>query len=556
MRKTLKTGLGALILSGAMLIPGCGPNDVKDSEPVSKKEERKLSFDELVEKEIRKHDSWIVDHIKRAHTEEDKSGFVVTRAPEAWMKKREELGYISFGAAYHRGWNRMLLPGGNQENAENSLDAIDHELSHYLLDDKGEKGLIFREGYNGPSLESISEHTNKKVAGSDFDELKLRMKKKEEFQYIQGIVGRFSLQLKDVGNFAVEYDGSLKMFENLKNDEESKPYLKESEMKDMERSFSEVKAKVAKIESVIEELGGWVVEREKAFDKGDLSDLTLEGVIRMKKDVAKFGETFFTIRDTYSRAKGLGDEVDTIKGNIETRKIEEDIRKLERDLKEEKEEVLRRSLKRRIEGEKSSLRLHKSAVGNIEFFGALMEGIGGIRGTVGDLNNVIITAQNVYQIDQILGNPDEVFARMVDSLYSLHYGPVKQNFFPLNDNDLEFMGRLEYKGEKLFKKGLEKYRVGREMIEDGIDPKEVKEKLEYATEFSYEGKNYSWPESDYSVGGKLPDDPEMVKSLKRWEEEDRKDEERRKEREKERKERQEKYRKAFEKNPPKVRLVR
>jgi len=57
----------------------------------------------------------------------------------------------------------------------------------------------------------------------------------------------------------------------------------------------------------------------------------------------------------------------------------------------------------------------------------------------------------------------------------------------------------------LFRKGIEKYRVGLIMLNDGHDPIEVKEKLKYATELVYKGKKYSWPESNITIKGNIPE---------------------------------------------------
>ena len=72
------------------------------------------------------------------------------------------------------------------------------------------------------------------------------------------------------------------------------------------------------------------------------------------------------------------------------------------------------------------------------------------------------------------------------------------------EEDLNFLGRFTYKGQPLFKKGIEKYRVGQQMINDGIAPEDVKAKLEHAAEFEYESKKYSWPETDFRINGAIP----------------------------------------------------
>ena len=118
--------------------------------------------------------------------------------------------------------------------------------------------------------------------------------------------------------------------------------------------------------------------------------------------------------------------------------------------------------------------------------------------------DVQITESNTTKISYILGNPNEFMARMVDSLYSLHFGDYEEDRFPLNERDLEFLGRFSSNGGKLFRKGIEKYTVGMEMRADGHSPEQIKSDLEYATKSQYRGKKLSWPEADFRFRGELP----------------------------------------------------
>ena len=112
------------------------------------------------------------------------------------------------------------------------------------------------------------------------------------------------------------------------------------------------------------------------------------------------------------------------------------------------------------------------------------------------------------KIYSILNNPDEIMARVVDSLYSLYFGPVTQSNFQLNEDDLDFLEKFKFvKDNKeilLFRKGIEKYKIGLQMLEEGYDPIEIREKLEYATAFKFKGIEYNWPESEFKIKGKIP----------------------------------------------------
>jgi len=98
----------------------------------------------------------------------------------------------------------------------------------------------------------------------------------------------------------------------------------------------------------------------------------------------------------------------------------------------------------------------------------------------------------------------EIFARVIDSLYNLNFTKVSSNEFTLHEGDLRFLEDLNYKGKKLFWKGVQKYRLGLEMIRDGMNPAYVKEKLEYATSFVYKDNVYFWPDSNITITGDIP----------------------------------------------------
>ena len=88
---------------------------------------------------------------------------------------------------------------------------------------------------------------------------------------------------------------------------------------------------------------------------------------------------------------------------------------------------------------------------------------------------------------------EEVMGRMVDSLYSLYFGPYDYKYFPLTREDIAFLAKYTYQGEPLFRKGIERYRIGMQMHEMGIAPSIIQHKLEFAEKFKYRGQKYHWP---------------------------------------------------------------
>jgi len=100
---------------------------------------------------------------------------------------------------------------------------------------------------------------------------------------------------------------------------------------------------------------------------------------------------------------------------------------------------------------------------------------------------------------------DEAMARIIDSLYSCYFGEYTQDKLPLTESDLKFLERFRYKGKPMFGKAISKYRLGLQMKEDGYSPEEIGELLEYATEFTYRGKKYKWPENNFRIKGRIPE---------------------------------------------------
>ena len=64
----------------------------------------------------------------------------------------------------------------------------------------------------------------------------------------------------------------------------------------------------------------------------------------------------------------------------------------------------------------------------------------------------------------MFGNPEEIFARMVDGLYSLEL--EKSTFYRIrpNEEDLDLLNKMTIDGEPAFEKGVERYKVALKMV--------------------------------------------------------------------------------------------
>jgi len=86
----------------------------------------------------------------------------------------------------------------------------------------------------------------------------------------------------------------------------------------------------------------------------------------------------------------------------------------------------------------------------------------------------------------------QVFPRMFDSLYRVHLGPMTREHMELSEQDLDFLESFSYRGVRMFRKGVEKYRVGVLLREQGMAPEDIQAALEHATRFELEGRSYEW----------------------------------------------------------------
>jgi len=93
----------------------------------------------------------------------------------------------------------------------------------------------------------------------------------------------------------------------------------------------------------------------------------------------------------------------------------------------------------------------------------------------------------------------EIFARKIDGWMSAYFGPSKFRMISIDQQDLEFFSRFNYKGAPMFRKSLEKNTIGLEMKKQGVNWKKIQEELEYAEKYRYKRKTYFWPENKFRL---------------------------------------------------------
>jgi len=103
----------------------------------------------------------------------------------------------------------------------------------------------------------------------------------------------------------------------------------------------------------------------------------------------------------------------------------------------------------------------------------------------------------------LISSKVEVFAQMFDSLMGPYVGEDCLQVYDLVQEEIDFFAAMKHDGAPMLDKAVEKYRIARRMHADGMDPKSVKDALEYAEGFEYGGKAYRWEPYDIGMKGSV-----------------------------------------------------
>ncbi len=464
-----------------------------DNQPISAYSPHHDPVTASLEKEVRRMDSWVGDWLVQDYNKKDPPGQIGLVFRDA---AKTADGWLSAEMLYHRGADDIIIPlrAGKAVDPRN----ISHELWHSLYDPHDELGLIHRPGYRGPQLEEIAEFAKKKVKDPAFQELRDGLRKsqlEQEVRHLTNYIGS-TIEYIELIEEMVSHTNELVFGYS--------DFL--SYLPDETRKILASGQITEQYDELIQSIADFISWKERTIDgfKGDVdSPLDLDTLEELNE----------SIRHHYGSIKnarqGLGFIVemyrhihDDFESAVKARfdMIEKEItRRISDPEYSEGHAKLKRALENVNQDRKQTLtRLVMDSAMN---YGADSK-IASLE--LSDGVDWIVSRYNQNEIGKILGEPDEVMARVVQSLYCLHYGEVEQNLFPLTYADLDFLERFEYEGRKMFAKGIEKYRLGLQMIDDGYSADSVKEMLGYATSFSYKGRMYSWPEADFAVKGEIP----------------------------------------------------
>ena len=507
-KSSLRNWARAFVLAALPALASCAntevpkpvkkPTDIVQTIPQKQTiQEEKLELYRLIEREMQKQDPWVEKWIQQDYTINKlprQTSLLITPAQDDENKNFvESLG--SYIASFDPHKNKLEL--SSNKNIEEVIDAVDHELWHTVFDNAGEKGLFHSIDFQGPSLEEFRKYTLEKVKGKDYEKIHEVLKRAElylnlipageELEFFREYSDKIDFNISDFKldlesykemNFTEQnvssFEKKIHNLENINKEFKKKVVKYDEWLKSFVNSLPEdpMKTEIKFLEEEVKQqqsLQKQIINLKMSFQKADKEMVTLAFEYD-KKYIAQLAEEIDILEDKLKKIRG---------DNWSSKDWHKTVREINRigDIKDRFSfAVLSRKISRMSQAMKLAINTNKKSY----------------RDTV------------TSKLYEIVKNPDEIMARMVDAMYSLHFGPVEQNKFPLSEKDLEWMSQFKYKGELLFRKGIEKYSLGLKMIKDGVDPNKVKEQLEYATSFEYKGTKFEWGISEWNLKGKIP----------------------------------------------------
>lgn len=502
-----------LLASGSDFVRGAQPPGKPDSvsgiQTASPQQDKPYSLDELtklIEKEIRKMDPWVEGYVEQDYTNSEREGFVGLR-----VDSEQESNYVFYLCEY----DCIKYPyPKDKRSQEFSSSSTSHELWHAISDPIEKKGLLHSNEYSGHSIKEIYQYAEKKTLSDDLKKIPLSYKADKEKTIIDSLIKKIRLSelslnscirskasidnyILSIGDHSILFNQeifrSLSRGINQANNELEfllKRYGKTNQEQKIRDNLSEI-LQLKNYEERYQKL-----KEIRTFLENKYSD--------QKNIIAPIIYLEYTYSDLENRAAVVSRtvKIENLKDEIvyKTDELEKSNSTGRKDLLESQivEEF-------RIFDLWESLlqkRLQSITYDTLKYpsikIGMINQKIEGIEA---DLKTKL---EEFDKAINFLYNPEETMARMINSLYNLYYGPAQLNLFQLNKEDLDFLLTFTYKGKQLFKKGIEKYGVGLEMLSDGFTPEQIKEKLEFAASFEYKGRTYLWPEANFEIKGQIP----------------------------------------------------
>jgi len=462
--------------------------------------ETEASWNDLLSREFRKHDSWVEWYVEQDYTDQNVTGNIHLKKPSAETVSVFRLLTDMYGSAapislYDPGSDAMLLADPAEPGKRKAvINSVHHELWHGFHDVIGTNGMLHQPGYQGPDEDDLEAFCAERVQQADFavvrDEVEQIRQQRELVISLNG-----SFQYYHVAEQAYESlsalvlpDSSLSQLVPL--EDQKQLTLRAQELYQSMRSYDQ------HIHEVAEWYRGWQKTLQEARPE-ERQTVFLAGMSQLGMHASQLNAydelalDIVTFRSNYRL---------TVYESIAL-KYAQERKDLETKIATSKDPSERQVLDARLQ----ALPVSQAAETSLHSPEILLD-----KRIVRDYQ---ITEHNLSQarwlsgqlIHQSIYDCNELLARMYESIYGMYYGPPNVDNLPLTENDLAIFEQFVYEDEILLPKGLEKYRLGRQMLDDGMSEEAVKTELEYATSYRYKGKKYTWPEVDFTIVGEIPE---------------------------------------------------
>jgi hypothetical protein len=438
-----------------------------------------------IEQVVRKHDDWFTENIDQDYTNDEREGTIsLLYLSRELFESQEKAGRSAVQGLYSSECDALIVFEGEEKS-------IGHEAWHALMDKLRDKS--FGDKYSGPTVEEIEKYSGSKFQLPEFKELREDMLIAVEYFEISDLVAksigagreheRGLINFNAVNNY-IEFlrknNNVAYRFAVANNKDEIMPILRKYES---DQNEFEQKRKV----------GQGLAEEIRDFYKNPM-DMQLGQVIgtkvRLEKLVEVKQEAAKRITESSERYKqlvlGQSDKYFRLSNEI--------IAKQEAQKKEGIEEI-----RMKFEDEKL-----KDEMQRLSLFGKTD------KRTLYTLRDIIKKRSNKSQLKNAIQNltDEEIGARIYHSAAILYMGPITESFYPYTEQDLDFLSQFYYNGKPMFRKIVERGRLGLLMRADGYSPEEIQKKLLNAQTFEYKGRAYDFRDTDFSIKGKIPDDKE------------------------------------------------
>lgn len=443
-----------------------------------------------IEREMRKHDSWVEWYVEQDYTNVAQEGHAhlrtIPRPFQGGFVDPENGSGMYFIGMWDYNLNNLILPEPwNERHGMLVLDSVDHELWHALYDDG--KGIMTMDGYTGPSSEELHLYCFQNAIDPAYKPVEQEIEALIKDATVSIVLSSEEERSALLGRLFASSFLSPGLEELLT--EQEKAILNRNTLRITLRYFSYSK-EVLEIERAYTSLTDVVDSETEPF----LYTKGIEGILERLEQ--------------FERYNSLPEEIFYANELRRQMLYSAIIREIDTPIV-----ALQKKILDAPENERTSL---ENELGTLET--KRTELIAQLPAPYIDYSLVqeseeIIGTRN-SQIDEVksrtrarLYDCDELMGRVVNSLGSLYYGPYTYNAAPLTEKDLAFLERFTFNDQPLFRKGVEKYRVGQAMLADGKKPEDVQELLEYATKIEYKGETYEWSEAQFHLvvpGGQLP----------------------------------------------------